>query len=135
MHPLSSAMKIDINNVDNYDNIRRRSHSLSNISSRSVSVILKSSSRPYYKKIVINNNLPDKEFVKPVDSSQLSYNGNGQERNYISMITDSVSSQEPQCVSNKTLALNTYNIPHVGDDDVINIQLPYNPDQHTEPEL
>jgi len=70
-------MEIDIDNVNNYDDVRRKSHSLSNVSSRSVSIILKASSRPYHEKIVINNDLPNEEFVKPIDSSQLSYHGNG----------------------------------------------------------
>ena len=95
MHPLPSAMEIDINNVNNYDNIRGRSHSLSNISSRSVFVILKASSRPYHEKMVINNNLFNKEFVEPVGSFQLSYNSDGQERNCVSIVTDPFSLKGP----------------------------------------
>ena len=94
MHPLSSAMEIDIDNVNNYDDVRRKSHSLSNVSSRSVSIILKASSRPYHEKMVINNDFPNEEFVKPIDSSQLSYHGNGQRRNCVSMVTDPIPSQE-----------------------------------------
>ena len=38
--------------------------------------------------MVINNNLPNKEFVKSIDSSQLFYNGNGQGINCVSITTD-----------------------------------------------
>jgi len=62
-------MEMDINNIDNYDDVRERSHSLSNISFRSMSIILKASSRLYHEKMVINNNLLDEKFVEPVNSS------------------------------------------------------------------
>ena len=121
IHSLPFAMKIDINSVNNYNDVRERSHSFSNVSSRSVSLVSRASSRPYYEKMIINNDLPDKEIVKPIDRSQLSYSGNYQERSCISMMTDPISLQEPQQVSNKALALNTYNVPCVGNDDIINI--------------
>ena len=121
MHPLFSAMNMNINNVNNYNNVRERSHSLSNTLSRSTYVISKASSILYHKKIVINNNLPNEEFVELINSSQLSYNSNGQERNYISMATNLILFQGPQCVSNKTSALNTCNVPHVSDNNIINI--------------
>ena len=69
MHSLPSTMEMDINNIDNYDDVRERSHSLSNISFRSMSIILKASSRLYHEKMVINNNLLDEKFVEPVNSS------------------------------------------------------------------
>ena len=121
IHSLPFAMKIDINSVNNYNDVRERSHSFSNVSSRSASLVSRASSRPYYEKMIINNDLPDKEIVKPIDRSQLSYSGNCQERSCISMMTDPISLQEPQQVSNKALALNTYNVPCVGNDDIINI--------------
>jgi len=76
--------------------------------------------------MVIDNNLPDEEFKESVDSSQLFYKDDSQERNCISMTTGLVPSQGPQCVSNEVLALNTCNAPYV-DNDIINIQLPYDP--------
>ena len=69
MHSLPSTMEMDINNIDNYDDVRERSHSLSNILFRSMSIILKASSRLYHEKMVINNNLLDEKFVEPVNSS------------------------------------------------------------------
>ena len=93
MHPLPSAIEIDINNVDNFDDVGRRSHSLSNVSSRSVSLVSRASSRLYHEKIMINNNLSDKEIVESIDRSQLSYSDNGQERNCVSIVTNSISPQ------------------------------------------
>jgi len=51
------------------------------------------------------------------------------------MAVDPVIPQRTQHVSNEALALNTSSFPHVDDDDVINIQLPYNPNRPMEPEL
>ena len=62
--PASKA--IDINN---FDNIRRRSTSPSKTSSRSPSISSTTSSISYHKKIEINNDLPDKEFTESVDIS------------------------------------------------------------------
>jgi len=90
IHPLPSAIEIDINNVNNFDDVGRRSHSLSNISSRIISLVSRASSRLYHEKIIINNDLPDKEIVESIDRSQLSYSDNGQERNCISMVTNPV---------------------------------------------
>ena len=121
MHPLPFAMEIDTDSVNNYNNIRERSNSFSNVSSKSASLVSRASFRPYYEKMTINNDLSDKEIVKSIDRSQLSYSGNGQERSCISMMTDPIFLQEPQHVSNEVLALNTYNVPHVGNYDIINI--------------
>jgi len=45
------------------------------------------------------------------------------------MVIDPVLPQGPQYVSNKTLVLNISSPSYVDDDDVINIQLPYDPNQ------
>ena len=114
-------MVIDIDKVDNFDDVRGRSPSSSKIISGSASIFSSTSSILYYKRIVINNNLPDEEFKESIDSSQLSYKDNSQERNHISMVTNLVPSQGLQRVSNKTPALNTYNAFHVNDVNIINI--------------
>ena len=44
--------------------------------------------------MLINNNLPDEEIMEPIDSSQLSYSGDGQGRNCNSITTNSVFPQE-----------------------------------------
>ena len=129
---LSANLAIDIdknNKVDNYDDVRGRSPSSINVSSRNASSI------PYYERIVINNNIPDEEFRKPIDSSQLSYKDKSQTNSCVNMAIDPISLQGPQCVSNEALALNISNPPCIDNDDVINIQLLYNPDQPTELDL
>jgi len=130
-----SAMEMDVNNVNNFNDVRERSHSLSNASSRSTSIVSKASSIPYHERMTINNGLPNQEHVEPIDSSQLSYSSDGQERDYSSMVADLILPQGPQRVSNEALALNTSNVPHVDNDDVINIQLLYDPNRPMEPEL
>jgi len=53
----------------------------------------------------INNNLPDKEFIEPVNSSQLSYKDNSEEDIPVSKVIDNSSTRNQQCTLNKTLAL------------------------------
>jgi len=126
--PASSAMDIDITKkVDNFDNARGRSPSPSNVSSRSASVKSKTSFIPYHERIVIQNNLLDEELRKPIDCSQLSYDNNCQETSHVNIAVDPIIPQGPQCVSNEALALNTSSFSCVDDDDVINIQLLYDP--------
>jgi len=50
-------MEIDINNINNFDDIRKRSHFLSNISFQSVFLVSRVSLKPYYERIMINNDL------------------------------------------------------------------------------
>ena len=69
-------------NINNYNNTRERTSSPSKASFRSVS------SQFYYEKIVLNNNLSNKEFRELVNNSQLSYKDNSKERNLIRKITD-----------------------------------------------
>jgi len=87
--------------------------------------------------MVINNDLSDKDLKEPINSSQLSYKDDSQKRDCVSKATDLVPSRDPQHVSNKVSTLNTFNAPHIddNDDDVINIQLLYNLNWSTEPEL
>jgi len=62
-------MKIDINNINNFDDIRERSHFLSNISFRSAFLVSRVFLKPYYKRIMINNNLFNKEYVESINRS------------------------------------------------------------------
>ena len=68
MAQLPSTMDMGVDNI-----IRGRSTSSSKMSSRSTSVVSYASSIPYHLRIEINSNLPDKNTVKIIDSSQLSY--------------------------------------------------------------
>ena len=85
--PPSVAMNVVNYNINNYDNIRRRKSSLSNVSFRNTSVFSSTSSILWHKRIVINNKLPNQEHVEPIDNSQLLYSGDSQENNQDSTAT------------------------------------------------
>ena len=85
---------MDINSIDNYNDVRKRTHFSNNVSTRSMFVVSQVFSLSYHKRMLINNNLPDKEIMEPIDSSQLSYSGDGQRRNCNSIATNPVFSQE-----------------------------------------
>ena len=95
---LLAGLAIDINTtkkVNNYDNARERSSSSSFVSSRSTSVESKASSIPYYKRIVIQNDLLDEEFKEPIDCSQLPYNNNCQGNSYVNIVVNLIIPQGP----------------------------------------
>ena len=58
-----STMEMDIDNVNNFNDIRERSHSLSNISSKSISIVSRVSLILYHERMIINNDLPNQEYV------------------------------------------------------------------------
>jgi len=128
------VMDINKHSVDNYDDMRERKSSPSNVSSRSALVVSGISSIVYHNRMIINNDLPKQEQVEPIDNFQLLYSSKCQ-RNNQDNTTTVLSSQGLQHVSNEAFALNTCNIPHVDDNNVINIQLPYDSDQPIEPDL
>ncbi len=92
----------------NIDNItRERSTSSSKTSSKSTSVVSDASSIPYYLRMKINNDLPNKITVKPINSSQLSYQDNIKKRsNPVSKIANSGPTRKSQHVQHNTPALN-----------------------------
>jgi len=55
----------------------------------------------------INNDLPEVESREPIDSSQLSYEGNAETGHSVSVVTDKPPPKEGQCVQNEALALKT----------------------------
>ena len=124
----------EVMDINNYNNVRGRKSSPSKASSRSALISSSVSSQPYHKRMVLNNDLPDEEFVEPVNSSQQSYKDKSEKINTISKATDHKSTGRQQHASNEAPALNTSTAQHV-DNDIINIQLPYNPDQPIEPDL
>ena len=120
--PASSAMDIDFNkNVDNFDNVRGRSPSPSRVTSRSTSVISKTSSIPYHERMEIQDDFLEEEFRELIDSSQLLYDNQCQESYCVNIVIDLVLLQGSQHVSNEALALTTSSPPCVNYDDVINI--------------
>ena len=62
-------LAIDVDGVNNSNNVRGRSPFSSKVTSRSPSVSLSISSISYHERIVINNDLPDKELNKSINSS------------------------------------------------------------------
>jgi len=132
--------------IDNYDNIQGRptfsnkSNSESSFMSSTVSLI------PYHQKMEINNDLLDEDIVELVDSSQLLYDDNNGVSNPIGEVVDNRIGKNKQHVSNETLALK--NMSKSGDkgtnsnvdnkdqtDNIINIQILYDPNKPIEPDL
>jgi len=107
----------------------------SSITFKSASVKSKTFSILYHKRIVIQNDFSEEEFREPIDCSQLLYDNQYQESSHVNIAIDPVLSQGPQCILNEAPALNFLSSPRVDDDDIINIQLPYDPNQPMEPEL
>jgi len=73
---LGVVMNVDKYSIDNYDNVRKRKSSPSNISS----VV-------YYDRIIINNDLFKQEQVEPIDNFQVLYSRKCQRNNQDSMVT------------------------------------------------
>jgi len=121
--------------VNNYDDIRGRFPSSNSINSRSASVLSKTSTISYYKRMEIQNDFPDEEFREPINSSQLLYNNKSQESHCVNMAIDLVFPQVLQCISNEVPALNFLCPTHIDNDGVINIQLLYDSNQLMELEL
>jgi len=65
----ASNLAIDIDDADNSNNVRRRSHFSSKASSKYATVSSSTSSIPYNERIEINNNLLDDDFKDSIDSS------------------------------------------------------------------
>ena len=87
MANLPPDVAMDVDNVNNFDDVRGRSSSFSKVSSRSASMSSSASSVPYSERMAANNNLLDND-KEPIDSSQLSYKDNSQERDCVSKAAD-----------------------------------------------
>jgi len=96
----------EVINIDNYNDVKGRKSSFSKASFRSTLISLSVSSQPYYKRIVLNNDLSNEEVVEPVNSSQLSYKDKSKEKNTVSKATNYKSTERQQCISNETPTLN-----------------------------
>lgn len=87
----------------------------------------------------INNDLPDIDIQKPINSSQLSYQENSEEDTSVSKAANTKFSEKRQCVSHEAPALKTRHKPQSEDisnnnsngilQETLNIQLPYNINQ------
>ena len=94
MAQLPSNMDMDVD----YDIIRGRSTSSSKANSRNSLVSSSTSSIPYHQCMEMNNDLLDIEIQDPIDSSQLSYEGNAEVGNLVSKATDNPSPKKGQCI-------------------------------------
>jgi len=103
MAQLPSNMEMDVD----CNSIRGRSTLSSKAGSRDSSISSSTSSVLYYQYMEMNNDLPEVESQEPIDSSQLSYEGNAETRHSVSMVTDKPSPKEGQHVQNETSALKT----------------------------
>ena len=88
MKPIQMVF-IPANIVMDIDNnfISERSNFSSKVSSRNTLVLSVTSSIPYYKRMEIKNDLPNKDIVNLIDNSQLSYKDNDNIGNSISKTT------------------------------------------------
>jgi len=120
-------------NVDNYDSIRGCTITSNKMSSRTVSMSSSETLVNYTTKMKQLNNVPDKEETRePTDSSQLSY----AEPKEI-QVSKATNYENKVCIqqgNENVPALTSKQIQYV-DDDVINIQLLYDPNTSTEPDL
>ena len=135
---LPSCMDMNINcNI-----IRKRSTSSSKTNLRESLILSNASSAPHYKRMEMNNNLPDEDVQDLIDSSQLFYNRNVEIDEFIRKMTNNHFPGDSQYIWNKTLALkNTPKSWNEGvfnnntniclSQDAINIQLSYNVNQAT----
>jgi len=120
-------------NVDNYNNIRDCTMTSNKNSSRTVSISSSKASVDYATKIEQLNDISEETVFKElIDSSQLSYVD--EEEIQVSRITDHENRACPQCDNSNVPALKSTLPQHV-DNNVINIQLPYDPNALIESKL
>jgi len=70
---MTKALAYKAININSNNNVREKTTSLENSSSRSCLVSSMALSVPYHERMKINNNLLDEETIEPINSSQLSY--------------------------------------------------------------
>jgi len=121
-------------NVDNYDDIRDCTMTSNKNSSRMVSISSSKVSVDYATKIEqLNDDISEETvFKKLIDSLQLSYIN--EEEIQVSRVTDYENRACPQCDNSNVPALKS-TLPQRVDDDVINTQLPYDPNTLMESKL
>jgi len=95
---------IKIKGVNN-SKIRRHSASPINGSLKDSLVLSNISSRPYHKRMKINNELPEVDSIDPIDSSQLSYTGTAKISSLVSQATDKKAASNSQCINDEVPTL------------------------------
>jgi len=113
---------------NNYDEVKGRTASPNLQSSRISSMFSSKSLVIYYVRMKNNNDLEDDIDMEPINNSQLLYMTPIEWDNQINIVADPNSNIIQQCILINHFALNstiTSSPPHVDENSVINIQLPY----------
>ena len=128
--PAPVEMDIDnfnVGNIDNYDNIRGYIMSSNKAASRMVSMSSSKTSEDYTTRVEHLNNIPDNEKTRElINSPQLSYTEQEKMEIQVSKATNYENRVKKQQGVENAPVLKFIPTQHV-DDDIINIQLPYNP--------
>ena len=139
----SAHMGIDLfnavrNSSDNYDEVRDCTLTHDKPSSRETSISSTVLSVAYHNRMTINNDNDGDTIIEPINMPQLSYVILWRQNNQVSMAANPNNNTINQHALIKDPALNNSisSIPSCVDvDNNINIQLLYNPNRPTEPEL
>ena len=125
----------NVGNVNNYNDVRGHTMSSNKAASRTVSMSSSKALEDYATRVEhLNNILCNEETRKPINSSQLSYTEQGEIEIQVSRATNHENKVRKQWGIENAPVLKSTLVQHV-DDDVINIQLPYDPNNPIEPKL
>ena len=148
MYPLSNMgmnKSMGVNPVNNIK-IRGRSSCIEKNLSRDTSMSSTYSSVIYHERVTMNNGM-DIDSDMPIESPTLSYETEQEKQSRLSKATETSNNTRPQGVNNRVSSMQLDCVDHVSpnktrgevpcddDDNVINIQIAYNPNAPTEPEL
>jgi len=133
-------------NLVNDVKIRGRSSCIEKNLSRDTSMSSTCSSVIYYERVTMNNGM-DIDSDMPVESPALSYKTEQEKQSCLSKVTRTSNNTRPQGVNNGASSMQSDHVDHVSpnetrgkaphddNDNVINIQITYDPNVPTEPKL
>ena len=134
-----------INPVNNFES-RGRTSNIKKNPSRDTSMSSTCSSVTYHERVTMNNSM-DVDTDPPIDFPALSYEEEQEKDICLGKVAETITNMRPQDRNNKASSSQINHGDHVSneqsrdqthgddDDDVINIQLPYDPNTPTEPDL
>ena len=141
---VSNNMEIDYStgtNPVNNNNARSRSPQIHKNLFRNTSMSSTVSSTIYHERMEMNNGM-DIDSDQPVEFSALSYEDEREKEICLRKVAEITNNMRSQDGNNKAFSIQANHgnhVPldstHIDDDNVINIQLPYNPNGPTEPDL
>ena len=121
---------------DNYNKMRKSRISSPNLQfSKTFSMSSTKLLVIYYKRMEMNNNLENNIEIELINSSQLLYVISKGQVNQVSTVANSNNNIKDQHVPIEGPVLNLSSPSYIDNDNVINIQLPYDPNRPTEPDL